>query len=299
MSTLVSYKGLQVLDPEPGGSGGLAIQEDLKLLVDWHPRSVWDASSDPGLTEDEGADFHPGSLWRNASSGRLFRCVDASAGAAVWQPQPLLQSGDDPPKLASDLDLGGHGLITRGGGDLRLAPDAGGSVLLEGSTGLVLAGNAPLSGTPADSAGLYAEDVGGSTELFALDEAGNATQLSPHGGAAMARHADDPAVPFVYRSEQRFEGTATEVDLLKLARLVERLSGERVVEVSELPPERRLDWDDHQQRLRRRREAQIEAWEASDPGRRGPAPPPHRPKPMPAWLRERIARRPPPSSPPA
>lgn len=34
MSTLIEYRGLKVLDPEPTGPGGLALQNDLKLLAD-------------------------------------------------------------------------------------------------------------------------------------------------------------------------------------------------------------------------------------------------------------------------
>jgi hypothetical protein len=34
MATLINYKGLQVVSPDPIGSGGLAIQNDLKLLAD-------------------------------------------------------------------------------------------------------------------------------------------------------------------------------------------------------------------------------------------------------------------------
>jgi hypothetical protein len=41
MPSLVDYKGLQVVDPEPSGAGGLAIQDDFVNLVDWNPKSVW------------------------------------------------------------------------------------------------------------------------------------------------------------------------------------------------------------------------------------------------------------------
>jgi len=37
MSSLTSYHGVQVLDPDPVGDGGLAIQNNLKSLVDWIP----------------------------------------------------------------------------------------------------------------------------------------------------------------------------------------------------------------------------------------------------------------------
>lgn len=35
MSTIVNYKGMKVLDPDPTGAGGLAIQDNFKHLVDF------------------------------------------------------------------------------------------------------------------------------------------------------------------------------------------------------------------------------------------------------------------------
>ena len=49
MSSLTSYHGVQALDPDPVGDGGLAIQNDLKSLVDWIPHKA--SALDPvGLT---------------------------------------------------------------------------------------------------------------------------------------------------------------------------------------------------------------------------------------------------------
>jgi len=35
MTSLISYRGIQVLDPDPIGDGGLAIQNDLKSEFDF------------------------------------------------------------------------------------------------------------------------------------------------------------------------------------------------------------------------------------------------------------------------
>jgi len=99
MSTLVDYRGLQVVSPDPTGDGGLAIQNDLKELVDWHPKSVWAQTADPTASDDESADFFPGSLWlrTDVTPPKLFVCRSNSTGAAVWTPILLQVQQDTAP----------------------------------------------------------------------------------------------------------------------------------------------------------------------------------------------------------
>lgn len=86
--SLIDYRGLQVVDPAPTGSGGLAIQNDLKNLVDWSPKSLWAQSSDPGSGNDDSQSFFPGSLWLRTDTipQKLFACQSSATGAAVWLP---------------------------------------------------------------------------------------------------------------------------------------------------------------------------------------------------------------------
>lgn len=90
MSTLQNYKGLQVLSPDPTGNGGLAINDDLKSLVDWSPRSNWSSTRDPNINDDSKTDsannYQVGSHWLNTTTNALFMCVDAAVANAVWQP---------------------------------------------------------------------------------------------------------------------------------------------------------------------------------------------------------------------
>ncbi|MCA9058609.1 MAG: hypothetical protein KDA85_08920 [Planctomycetaceae bacterium] len=88
MPSLVNYHGLQVLSPDPTGDGGLAIQNDLKSLVDWSPKSVWNGSADPTAGDDENDDFFPGSFWlrTDTTPARLFVCQSSTASSAVWVP---------------------------------------------------------------------------------------------------------------------------------------------------------------------------------------------------------------------
>lgn len=94
MATLTAYRGLQVVTPDPAGDGGLAIQNDLKSLVDWSPKSVWAQSADPGVNDDQTQNYYPGSIWlrTDTSPPKIFVCRSASTGAAVWQQVPVLDS---------------------------------------------------------------------------------------------------------------------------------------------------------------------------------------------------------------
>lgn len=43
------------------------------------------ATTDPGVGNDNTQSYHPGSKWLNLTLGRLWVCLDASTGAAVWR----------------------------------------------------------------------------------------------------------------------------------------------------------------------------------------------------------------------
>lgn len=85
MATLTPYRGLQVVTPNPTGDGGLAIQDDLKSLVDWSPKSVWAQSSDPTAGDDQTANFFPGSLWLRTNTTRRGDETDRGGRGPVSQ----------------------------------------------------------------------------------------------------------------------------------------------------------------------------------------------------------------------
>jgi hypothetical protein len=85
-------------------------------------------------------------------------------------------------------------------------------------------GTAP-STSIVDGIQLYAEDVAASSELKVRDEAGNVTTLSPHNFSLIGEPSEDLA--WAYYSER--DGKKINVDMLKLARLVEKLSGDKLV----------------------------------------------------------------------
>jgi|GEM_PF-6286646 len=132
MSTLVDYRGLQVVSPDPTGEGGLAIQNDLKDLVDWHPKSVWAQTADPTASDDESADFFPGSLWlrTDVTPPKLFVCRSNSPGAAVWTPILLQVQQDTAPKLGGNLDVNGKLIVSSSHSNIVINPHGTGNTVI-------------------------------------------------------------------------------------------------------------------------------------------------------------------------
>jgi len=130
MASLTAYRGLQVLTPDPTGDGGLAIQNDLKALVDWSPKSVWAQSADPTVEDDETEDFFPGSIWlrTNTTPPKLFVCRSSATGAAVWQQILLEVAQDSTPMLGGDLDVNGKQIVSSSNADIVVKPNGSGKV---------------------------------------------------------------------------------------------------------------------------------------------------------------------------
>jgi len=84
----------------------------------------------------------------------------------------------------------------------------------------------PPTASVTDGVILYAEDVSASSELRVRDEAGNVTTLSPHNFSGISEGASED-MAWAYYSEK--DGNYINVDMLKLARVLEELSGEKLV----------------------------------------------------------------------
>jgi len=114
MATLIDHKGLEVPDVTPG-DGGQAIKDNFVNLVDWHPKSTWDAVDDPDANDDDTENYYPGSFWLNTSTSTLFVCLNNATGAATWQRTLLQVVQDTSPKLGGDLDVNGNAIISTAG----------------------------------------------------------------------------------------------------------------------------------------------------------------------------------------
>ena len=115
----------------------------------------------------------------------------------------------------------------------KLRIDSSGNTLLGGSTSpasatsslAIFNGTAP-TGSVANGVVLYAEDVSSSSELKVRDEAGNVTTLSPHNFDLIPEGPSED-MAWSYYSER--DGKRINVDMLKAVRLLEQLSGEKLV----------------------------------------------------------------------
>ena len=91
---------------------------------------------------------------------------------------------------------------------------------------LVLKNGTAPTGNATDGVILYAQDVSTSSELKVRDEAGNVTTLSPHNFSLIPDGASEE-MAWAYYSER--DGKKINVDMLKLARMVESLTGEKLI----------------------------------------------------------------------
>lgn len=124
-------------------------------------------------------------------------------------------------------------LLMRTNNVTRATFDTSGNLLLGGSSSpasaasslAIFNGTAP-TGSVTNGCVLYAEDVSSSSELKVRDEAGNVTTLSPHNFSLIPEGASED-MAWAYYSEKG--GKRINVDMLKLARMVEKLTGEKLV----------------------------------------------------------------------
>jgi hypothetical protein len=118
----------------------------------------------------------------------------------------------------------------------RARIDASGNFLIGGTTaGTASAGNLVLvngtapTGNVTNGITLYAEDVSASSELKVRDEAGNVTTLSPHNFELIPEGPSED-MAWSYYSER--DGKRINVDMLKAIRLLEQITGEKLVHMA-------------------------------------------------------------------
>lgn len=117
------------------------------------------------------------------------------------------------------------GAIENAGGSVFIREDGVDRISIQNGAIGINNATAPVS-SPADMVQLFAEDVSASSELKVRDEAGNTTTLSPHNFSKIPGGPSEK-MAWAYYSEKDDE--YVNVDMLKLARLVEELTGEKLV----------------------------------------------------------------------
>jgi len=174
-----------------------------------------DDDSSGAATEDDDLTITSGgrALFTRSSNDWKLHSLSSLDGI-IMQTHSLMPISDNIVGSTSGSDLGYSGKKWKNlymGGNLALY-----------NTGAVPSG-------PINGVALYAQDVSSSSELKVIDEAGNVTVLSPHNFSICGGPSEDMA--WAYYSENK--GKKINVDMLKLARLVEGLSGEKLVYTEE------------------------------------------------------------------
>ena len=114
-----------------------------------------------------------------------------------------------------------------------------------GTPGLVFGQGTAFGTMGSNTAGIQAKDVAGTAEMFAVDEAGVATQISPHPSDVLARVPVGPgplAFPWAYTSENPYLGKRIDVQLAMFVADYEKRFGVSFTTISDLPPSAKKDW---------------------------------------------------------
>jgi hypothetical protein len=177
---------------------------------------------DNSLPNDPFVIYQPayGAIYRLDKSGNLGLGVDAS-GQGIYESSTRLTARSNGNTASSYIfkaqsTAGGERFAIRADGGLLFynrANTIGSSI----SNGIIL----------------YAEDVSSSSELKVRDESGFVTTLSPHNFSIIPQGSTNP-LGWAFYSEQDKVGKAINVDMYKMASLVEQLSGENLIYTADL-----------------------------------------------------------------
>ena len=201
------------------------------------------ASNTPGTNALVSSGHRLGVITFNGNDGtnfeegaRIEAFVDGTPGANDMPGRLVLSTtpdGDSSPDKRMQIDSGSN-TIFYGTSEIETARFTGNRNLLIGGTlnptnatnsiGIVN-GTAP-SASIADGVVLYAQDVSASSELKVRDEAGNVTTLSPHNFDLIP---DGPSEDMAWSYYSERDGKRINVDMLKAIRLLEQISGEKLV----------------------------------------------------------------------
>ena len=127
---------------------------------------------------------------------------------------------DSVPFLGGNLDTNGNNIVSSGTDAVTLKPSTYVDVQ-DGPVHLEVLASDPSGVT--NRASLYAKDVSSSAELFVRDEAGNVTQISPHNTQG----------EWIYYSENVKTGKRFKVNMEKMIRRLEQITGEDFIEIDD------------------------------------------------------------------
>lgn len=115
-----------------------------------------------------------------------------------------------------------------------------------GSGGFVFPDSTAFSAMAANTAGIYADDVAGTVEIFVIDEADSATQISPHPTLFLNTLGLNCDLPWAFESSNPYIGKKISVDLCGAIQALEVLTGQTFITITDLPLEDKKDWNTEQ-----------------------------------------------------
>ena len=127
---------------------------------------------------------------------------------------------DTVPFLGGNLDTNGNNIVSSGTDAVTLKPSTYVDVQ-DGPMHMEVLSSDPSGVT--NRASIYAKDVSSSAELFVRDEAGNVTQISPHNTEG----------EWIYYSENSITGKRFKVNMEKMIRKLEQITGEDFIEIDD------------------------------------------------------------------
>ena len=104
---------------------------------------------------------------------------------------------------------------------------------------------------------LYAQDVS-TSELKVRDEAGNIATLSPHNFELLGDRSEEMA--WSYSCKNAFAGKEIAVDMTKVIRALEKLTGEEYIKIRDIADSEKLDWDEEEKRKAAEQKKEIDAY---------------------------------------
>ena len=150
--------------------------------------------------------------------------------------------------------------------DRRMTIDNAGNMLLGGTAtpassvgNLCLFNGTAPSGSVTNGVVLYAQDVS-TSELKVRDEAGNVSTLSPHNFELLGERSEPMA--WSYANKNVFVGKEVNVDMMKVIRALEKLTGEEYIKIKDIAKSEKLDWATEEKKKEAEQKKEIDAYKA-------------------------------------
>jgi hypothetical protein len=163
--------------------------------------------------------------------------------ADEWLEYIQLRAGIEDPTDGAEYGFFTIVTITNGSTTEKLRVTGTGDVLVgtttkptaNGGKVLTLGDNAADPTMASNTAGIYAKDVSGTVEMFAIDEANNATQISSH-NFDLFEPPEDIDYPWSFYARNEELGVEVSVDMASLVRDIEKLTGKKYLYKQEFTP---------------------------------------------------------------